>query len=215
MTWSYTRIDHELEATFIEEVRLQKQALRRSDNFDIFNCAQELVHNGTLENTCASIRRFAGSLMAFDELLDEDYKHLVSRLYRMTNWACHGKFEKNVKGRHEKINKRRLIFIRNVLNSIVMHLDRHRLTAPSELLPQSGDESSDVGVTMQSANFILPIIDDDDAWDIYDDVKFRFGLDWKEQEDDWRVLDCTTEIKWYKRVWYWFRTWVCFGWQSF
>jgi hypothetical protein len=89
MTWSYdARINHEVKAAFIEDVRLHKARLMCSSNFDIRNCAQELVYNAsTLENTCASVRRFAGSLMAFDELLEDYFKYQASSLFKKTSWA--------------------------------------------------------------------------------------------------------------------------------
>jgi hypothetical protein len=214
MTWSYdARINHEVKAAFIEEVRLHKTLLLRSSNFDIHNCAQELVHNAsTLENTCASIRRFAGSLMAFDELLEDFYKYRVSSLFKGTNWACHGKYEKHVGGRvsqplvHTTITLPKLAFIKNTLNSIVMYLARH-----NQLVVQSGDKRIEVqsresvDTTGSSSRSYLGS-NIAYIWEVVDDT---------EPYEDWKMQDCAAKLKWYKRVWYWFRTWVCFGWQSF
>jgi hypothetical protein len=229
MNWSYdARINHEVKVAFIEDVRLHKARLMCSSNFYIHHCAEELVYTAsTLENSCASIRRFLGSLMAFDEILEDRYRYQRSRLlFSMTNWACHGKYEKLIEARMSQpvpttVTLQKLNFIKYNLKSIVMYLARDMLTLNTqareistqgmEISPQSGDvyEFQVSEMHKQDSGLVLidelqlqhadTTIDEDDAWNLFDDMQL---------EEDWATLDCAAGFKWYQRAWYWFRSWL-------
>jgi hypothetical protein len=125
----------------------------------------------------------------------------------MTNWACHGKHEKNRVGRvsqrlvHTQITPRKLNSIKNTLSIVVGFLARQYSIV--QLYPQSEDVSEGITVQSREEHAESPSVNDESVRDFLDDLFFG------QFEEEWGEPDFA-DLKWYKRAWYWIRTCVCY-----
>jgi hypothetical protein len=187
MTWAYAGEFSDEKEKIVGAVRRAQAALHNLGNTSISSCADELVHVSSAENTCASTRRFAGSLQGCIELslASARCRKAVHWLYCTTNWACHGKNELQLDrytqeyihtAVHAKeLDEIRLNFIYNVqhlsslrLNQTVISTDQAgevsigylQLQSGDCLIPQSGDT-----IVPQSGHIETYGYDDDDSDD--------------------------------------------------
>jgi hypothetical protein len=230
MTWAYAGQFSGEKEKLVGAVRRAQAALHNLGNASISSSADELVHISTAENTCASIRRFAGSLQGCTELClaNARCKKAVRRLYCTTNWACHGKHELQLdrftqEYIHTVVRAKVLDTIRFNFNFIVEHLiSRLKKTITNEISTDQAGEVSigylraqpDDCVKPQSGDNIVPQSGqmetheyDDDGADDTDEYNVH-EVDWGHKVNVRVHSQHPASIKWYNALLRWCKSCV-------
>ena len=90
MPWSYN-LSRGRRGAFVREYNRQRDRVDGCRMPALKKCDAELASVSSLEDACAALRKFAGSVAGFSDF--EGTKYLALRLYKCCNWAAHSQHE--------------------------------------------------------------------------------------------------------------------------